>query len=305
MDDDVLAGEDEAADRRLLLDRRRADLAEAAEPVGDAVEHQHPRGDPGAGAAAELDPGGAGVEVGAGRALEAGALQPDPALGVLGPPVVADHPRPAAQLDRLVVDFQPALEAGVGEGGEELGPRQRRLVEPVGREVLAGGVVAVEVERPGGAERLGVDRALGPPRPDLGVADPEPGTGRHRELGGRDGDLRRPRPLSRSIEEDEPDRGVGLGPRPLVDRVPDPDPAPTPRLASLDVEALVVAALGGDPRKPRPFVHPQTLKPTAVPFARMPCVKNHALARASTNGHLRFLLHRLRAKGTAHVRVRP
>ena len=35
------------------------------------------------------------VEPGPGRLREAAAVQPDPALGVLGAPVVADHPRPA------------------------------------------------------------------------------------------------------------------------------------------------------------------------------------------------------------------
>src|ERR1700710_1224188 len=77
-DDDVPAREDEGADARRLLDRGRADRAEPAEPVRLAVQHQHPRGNPGAGAGAELDPGGTGVEGGAGRGGESGALEPTP-----------------------------------------------------------------------------------------------------------------------------------------------------------------------------------------------------------------------------------
>ena len=169
-DDDVLAGQGELAGGRLGLDRGGADLAEAAEAVRLAVEHQHPRGQPGRRPAAELDPGGAGVEVGARRVLEAGALEPDPALGVLAAPVVADHPRPASQLDLLAVDLQTPAEAGVGEGGDELGLRQRRLVEPVGGQVLAGLGVAVEGEVPGGLQRLGLDRAAGLAGADLGPA---------------------------------------------------------------------------------------------------------------------------------------
>ena len=159
--------------------RGRADRAEAAEPVADPVERQHPGRHPGADPAAELDPGGAGVEPGAGRVGEAGALEPDPALGVLGAPVVADHPRPAGDLDRLAADLERPLEARVGERGDELGPRQRRLVEPVGRQVAAGLGVAGEAQRPGGGEspRPSTEPAR-PARPDLGVGDPDPGARR-------------------------------------------------------------------------------------------------------------------------------
>src|SRR4051794_1896880 len=113
VDDDVLAWQEEAADRGSLLDPGRANRAEAAEAVPLAVEDEHPGGNPGADAGAEANAGGAGVEVGVGRIGEAGALEPDPALSVLAAPVVADHPRPAAQLDRLVVDDEAALEARV------------------------------------------------------------------------------------------------------------------------------------------------------------------------------------------------
>src|SRR5207253_514379 len=92
--------------------RRRRRRAASAEAVGLHVEDEHPGRDPGAGAGTEADAGGAGVEVGVRGLGEAGALEPDPALGVLGPPVVADHSRPTAQLERFVVDHEPPLEAG-------------------------------------------------------------------------------------------------------------------------------------------------------------------------------------------------
>src|SRR5260221_4664162 len=224
-----------------------------------AFEHQHSRRHPGSRPRAKLDPCRARVEVGIRRVLEAGALQPDPALGVLGAPVVADHPRPAVELNRLAADVHAAVEAGVREEGDELRLWQSRLVEAVGWEVLAGLGVAGECELPRSLDGIGVEGAHRPTGADLRAIDLDPRAARHRQRGRRHGDLGRLRPLRLAVEEDKPDRGVGLGSRALVNRVADPDPLATSRPAGLDVKALVVARLGGDLWEPRSLIHWLTL----------------------------------------------
>ena len=229
-----------------LLDRGRADRAEAAQPVRLAFQHQHPRGDPGAGPGAELDPGGAGVEVGAGRVGEAGALEPDPALGVLGAPVVADHPRPAVELDRSRRRFPAGPRSG------RRGKGATNLVRGSGASYSQSAGRYLQGRRRRG--RSATRRRRGP------RCRPSPRRGRGRSRRRRPGS-RSPAgpparaagtvtlvargPSARAVEEDEPDRGVRLGAGPLVDRVADPDPAAAARLAGLDVEALVVTGLGG------------------------------------------------------------
>ena len=67
---------------------------------------------------------------------EVGALDPHPALGVLGAPVVADHPGPAGDLDPLAADRDLAVEARARVGAQELGPGQRGVVEALVGEVV-------------------------------------------------------------------------------------------------------------------------------------------------------------------------
>ena len=62
-------------------------------------------------------------------------MQPDPALGVLGAPVVADHAAPAGDLGAAAAGLDPAAEHGVRARALELGPRQRRAVHPRARQV--------------------------------------------------------------------------------------------------------------------------------------------------------------------------
>ena len=159
-----------------------ADLAEAAEAVRLAFEHQHPGRDPGRRPRPELDPRGAGVEVGVGRAGEARALQPDPALGVLAAPVVADHPRPAVELDRLAVDFEPAVEAGVRDRARRTSSSAAGLVEPVRRQVPAGLGVAGEAQVPGGGQSSPPTAPRARAGADLGVGDLDPAAGGDGEL---------------------------------------------------------------------------------------------------------------------------
>ena len=208
LDDDARAVQDEVAARRCLVDRRRAHPLDAAEPVFHTVEDEAPVGDPRHGGGADLDPGGAGVEVGAARAVgEGGALDPDPALGVLGAPVVADHPRPVGEVDIPAVDGQLAREERVRVGAEELRLRQLRLVHPLPRQEVEGLGVVGEGEVPARAQRLGLDPAVRLAVFQHGVADADVEVPAAGELARRHGDLGRLRRRGAGVEEREPDRG--------------------------------------------------------------------------------------------------
>ena len=86
-----------------------------------------------------------------------------------------------------------------------------------------------------------------------------------------------------AIEEREPDRAGRLLPGPLVDGVADPDPEAAVGPARLHVEALVMARLRGDLPEARPFLHGASLTgPTGIlagrPVRLAPC-REHAAER--------------------------
>ena len=219
----------EAASGRLLLDLGAADALEAAEPVGLAVQHQHRVADPGRLHAGDLDPAHRHVEVVLGGApLEPGALDPDPALGVLGAPVVADHAAPAVDVDPLAGDLEASVVDGVRVRAEELRLRQRRVVEEVAGQVVEGLVLVGEGEVPARRQRVGRDRARGAPVTQDRVADPDVGVVGRVELVRPELALGRARRRRRGVEEHEPEGAGDLLARALVDRVPDPG-APAPR----------------------------------------------------------------------------
>ena len=80
------------------------------------------------------------IEPRAGVLMEADAVQPDPALGVLGPPVMPNHPPPAAQLDdgaglgARQLEHSPSKRAA-GSGARELRARQGGPIDPGLREM--------------------------------------------------------------------------------------------------------------------------------------------------------------------------
>ncbi len=93
------------------------------------VDAQRSAGDPRGGAPRHAHPADRDVEPRLVLLLEADAVQPDPPLGVLGAPVVADHPAPAVELDRAAGKHERAFEARRGRGARELRARQRGAVE--------------------------------------------------------------------------------------------------------------------------------------------------------------------------------
>ena len=85
--------------------------------------------------AADAHAGEGQLEPGVGLVLEARGVQPDPALGVLAAPVVADGRAPADDVDeRAVEDHLPARDA-VRDGRLELGLGERQAVERGGAQV--------------------------------------------------------------------------------------------------------------------------------------------------------------------------
>ena len=152
--------------------------------------------------------------------------------------------QPVTRSARL--DLDRALEGRVGERGDELGPRQWRLVEPVG------GQVATGPARRRSAATSWRRAPLHRPSPP-----PPPARSRRRRRGSR----RRPGATtvagtvtlvargaraarSKSVNQIDP---VGSCRRPLVDGMADPDAEAAARPARLHVEALVMACL---PRRP-------------------------------------------------------
>ncbi len=161
----LLAGDRERAVGRLGVDLRLQLAPEAADPEALAAVHDLAVDDPRRQHGAELDPAGADVDVAA-RAVVADrrAVDPDPALGVLGAPVVADHARPGLEGDPFAVDFEDPVEAGARVRAEQLRPRQRPLVHPLRGEVMERAGVVLEPEAPAGADR----RRRPPPAPAPG-----------------------------------------------------------------------------------------------------------------------------------------
>ena len=163
-------------------------------------------------------------------------VQPDPALGVLGAPVVADHAAPAVELPVL----DAAGDRRVGQRALELRARERRAVQPR-RQVLEG--------RGGGAEGQiplrGSPQCLGPParagRAEVAVADRQPVAGAR--IGERLLDRAR---LAPGLEQRAPQRAGRRAARALEDRVADPGAAAALRIRGAQVVRLVVALGGRD-----------------------------------------------------------
>ena len=63
------------------------------------------------------------------RGAEARGVQPNPRVGVLGPPVVPDRAPPPGHRDRAAVKFETAGDLAVRDDRLELGARQRRAVQ--------------------------------------------------------------------------------------------------------------------------------------------------------------------------------
>ena len=117
VDGDAAAGEAEPAAVRAFGQAGGARAGQAAEAVADPVEAEHAVGDERGGAAGQPDAAGRHVQEGAvAVAAEAGAVQPDPALGVLAAPVVADHARPAVQSQPPAAHGEVAVDADRREG---------------------------------------------------------------------------------------------------------------------------------------------------------------------------------------------
>ena len=115
-----------------------------------AVQRQRAVGDPRRHRPAHAHAPERDVEPRARRLGEADGVQPDPALGVLGAPVVADHPAPAGHLGAAAAGLDPAGEHGVRQRALELGARERGAVHPRAREVAQAGLLARRLELPGG-----------------------------------------------------------------------------------------------------------------------------------------------------------
>ena len=208
------------------------------------VEHQHRVPDPRSGPAGDLDAADRHVEIVLGRvALEAGALDPDPALGVLGSPVVADHPAPPVHLDSIAAHLEHAVEDRVRVRAEELGLRELRAVEEVPRQVVEGLVAVLEAQVPAGLEDVGGDAAGRVAIGQARLRDPDVGVWAGAELVGAELALRRPRPRRRGIEENEPEGAGRVLAGALVDGVADPGTPAAAGLDQLQVEALVVPGL--------------------------------------------------------------
>ena len=214
--------------------------ARAAERLSAPVQRERPAGHPGRGEPAELDPAERHVEPfsGAGQ-----AVQPDPALGVLGTPVVPDHPAPAVDGQRAPVDHQGPVEARRRRRAEQLRARQLRPVHPVARQVEQRRLLCGEAQVPLGA----VDRPGGDALAHRRLPHSDPVTA----AGGRSGQRRlvRPRALRGGVEKRHPERAGGRRPRALVHRVADPHADRLGRVTCLQVEALVVAGVGGQRRE--------------------------------------------------------
>src|SRR4051812_39603968 len=121
-----VAERDRAAVRAL---RDAGARPQAAEPCAAPVELQRAVGEPGRGERADAHAPERDVEPRARRALEPDTVQPDPALGVLRAPVVADHAGPGVELPALAVGLDPARDRGVGQRALRLRARQRRVIE--------------------------------------------------------------------------------------------------------------------------------------------------------------------------------
>ena len=206
----------------MLAQLRRQDAVEAAEPVLGAIDAQHPVGHPGRGHRADLDPTGGEVEIAPPLAAQVAALDPYPALGVLRPPVVTDHPRPVGELDPLAAHRHRALKARARIGAEELGTGQRRLVEPLVGQVVERLAGIVEAEIPARLKLGRGELAGGAAGFEHGAVDADVGAFGRRELPGGEAGLGRARPRRVSVEHGQPQRGRGLFGGPLVDGVPDP-----------------------------------------------------------------------------------
>ena len=178
-----------------------------------------------------------------GPSLEARPVQPDPALGVLGAPVVAHHPGPAVQVEQPAVEVHRAREARGGQRGQQLGPGQRRVVHERPREVVQLLLGGVEAEVPA------APRGRRPPR---GRWLRRGRSARCRCAAARPRRRARPAsvcliatggPASRSNSV-QPQRARGLGAGPLVDGVADPHRLGLAGVRGLEVVALVAAVAG-------------------------------------------------------------
>src|SRR5450759_512212 len=212
----ALSGQRKRAAGGALRDLQPA-RAEPAEARPSTVQRdrsaRHPRRE----ASSHEHPPKRHVQPRRGVLLETDPMQPDPALGVLGAPVVPHHAPPSAQLQRAVGQLDRAVEARRRGGARELGARQRGLVEPGLLEVAKFGLIRVEAQRP--ARRAA--RALGDPRPEARVcADLYPAAGWRRELGG--GALVHERRSGGGVEHRAPQRTARGLPGSLVDGVADP-----------------------------------------------------------------------------------
>ncbi len=188
--------------------------------------------------APELDAAERDVEPRVGRAVEADAVEPDPALGVLGAPVVADHARPGVELPVL----DAAGDRRVGQRALGLGARERGVVEAGVGEVAQRRGARAEAAAPrprcGRAPRRGPVRAA---RAEVAVADRQPVAGAR--VGQRL--LDRARRLA-GLEQRAPQRAGRRAAGALEHGVADPGAAPARRVGGAQVVGLVVALVGRD-----------------------------------------------------------
>src|SRR5262245_48904821 len=132
-----------------------------AEAMPYAVEAEGSVGDPGEGDPADPDPPDGDVEPGRGVGGEIRAVQPDPPLGVLGAPVVPDHPAPAVEYEFLPADLDSPSYRNIGIRGREFRTGDGRLIHPLTWQMpqrLGGPVVA---QIPGGATQAPAQFARG------------------------------------------------------------------------------------------------------------------------------------------------
>jgi len=162
---------------------------------------------------------------------------------------VADHAPPIGHLDALAADLDLAVEDRVRIGAEELGLRQLRAIEKVAWQMVEGLMAVGEAQVPLRLQHVGGDAPDGPAVGHRRVRHADVGVRRRAQLVGAELPLGRARTGGGRIEEHEPDGTGRFLARPLVDGVADPGGPPATGLDELQVEALVVAGLGGNLRE--------------------------------------------------------
>ena len=202
---DALAGDDrlEPAGRGDRRARPRRGRARRAGSAGRRCETA-PLATQGLSAPPTRIAGDRELEPGLRLVLEAGGVQPDPALGVLDAPVVADGRAPADDVDERAVEHDAPAGDPVRHRRLELRARDRQAVERGGPQVAQ--------RRPAAGQRRAPTRAIRPrarASPRNACAEAPPG----RQLGQRLLDRRRR--AGGGIEDRAPERGgASRRPRP-------------------------------------------------------------------------------------------